>query len=310
MTQSRNGPKLAIHSQKENSENQYFTDLLTLLLTAVSQQFFHMLILRSLGHEALAMRIKEVDDADFVSAMQIMDWLVVNDPRLIVLPHNVFPGACIASILAAEENTENTINLALKKSDTVQSASGRALLDRVRAPRQAYQKWLSAQPCIATEPEHDLGTKKAVRALVRKLLILMDQTMLDAFCYWHENDPAAANTSWRISGATMMYLTELAPMSGSISHANGVPVGITKASHRTDRVTLETQLIEQCTRTAKSAAFCCPEQNMTKIMSEIANDCERLVDLRRNPAADIKLGHSEVFRDFRKARHRVGLAEF
>lgn len=46
------------------------------MLTAVSQQFFHMLVLRKRGRPDLAARIKLVDDMDFPNAMRIIDLLL------------------------------------------------------------------------------------------------------------------------------------------------------------------------------------------------------------------------------------------
>ena len=241
--------------------------------------------------------------------MQIMDRLVSERRGLVVTPHMVSPGACIASVLSAEARMEHAISDVLEKATVVESASGHALLDRCRAPRQAYQIWLKSQPHRATKAESELASRKAVSALVRELLTLMEQTMLDAFCFWHETDPEAANASWRVSGAAMMYLTALARLSGSSVPDNGLEIGITKTEPRLDRLRRERQLVERCVKTASSAAYCCPDPEMTKTLETIANDCETLVDLRNNPAASLKLGNADGFRDFRNARRRIELVE-
>jgi len=133
--------------------------------------------------------------------------------------------------------------------------------------------------------------------------------MLDAFCYWHESDHEAASTSWRVSGAAMVYLTALARLSGCSVPDNGLEIRTTKTEPCPERLGRERQLIARCVKTASSAAYCCPDLEMKKTLGTIANDCETLVDLRNNPAASLKLGNADGFRDFRNARRRIELVE-
>ena len=50
--------------------------LLAELLGIVSQQFFHMIAIQRLGQKDAYRRIREVDDADFKTAMKMIDALL------------------------------------------------------------------------------------------------------------------------------------------------------------------------------------------------------------------------------------------
>lgn len=286
-------------------EDQYFADLLPLLLAAVSQQFSHMLILRQLGQLELAAGIKEVDDVDFVSAMRIMDLLESRDRSLVLPSRKVFFGTCIASIFAAEGSMEDALNASLENAGVVESSKGRSLLERVRAPRARYGNWLRALPKRALETECDLATKKAVRALVSDLLQLMEQTMLNAFAYWHKAEHDAASASWQVSGAAMCYLTELAGFSGSADPRNGISLGGSIREARAQRATSEIQMLKRCAKTAEAAAFCCPDPDVAKTLGQIAIECDWLSSPECDPDVDFGLGYSRAFRDFGSARRRA-----
>ncbi|MEO1456036.1 MAG: hypothetical protein AAFV49_00520 [Pseudomonadota bacterium] len=59
-----------------DTEDQRLNRLLTWLLTAVSQQLFHMLLLRRRGRQDLAARLKAGDDTDFPTAIRIIALLL------------------------------------------------------------------------------------------------------------------------------------------------------------------------------------------------------------------------------------------
>lgn len=286
-------------------ENQYFAEILPRLLGAVSQQFLNMLILRKLGYPALAMRIKEVDDADFVSSMKLMELLVTRGFDFRISSHAISPGACVESVIRAEQQSEGIINAGLARASSVMSDEGLRILDRLKQPRDSYGYWLSSKLSRPRQNESDSGTRKTVRALVSQLLSLMEQAMLDAFVFWAANNKEAANISWRISGASMLYLAACAELSGSVRKGANIRIAPSQIRNETEQVETERLLVENCSSMAQSAAYCCPDPTVTETLLEIATDCERLACLRSDPTIQLSQGYSSVFSDFQKAQNRM-----
>lgn len=74
---------------------EHLTHLLRVELTAVHQQFFHVLALRFFNDEELSAQITAVDSEDFKNAMLIID-LLVGEGLPIALPsHQFHPGSDI-----------------------------------------------------------------------------------------------------------------------------------------------------------------------------------------------------------------------
>lgn len=298
-------PQAGLSAAEFADENQYFAEILPILLSTVSQQFLHMLILRRLAQPALEARIKEVDDTDFVSAMQVIELLVTREFQFVIPSHRIGPGACIASIISAESESERVLNTSLVGSAAVKTNEGLLVIDRLKKPRDSYRHWLASKASRLRQEEEGSGTRKAVRALVSQCLNLMEQAMLDAFVFWAANNKKAANTSWRISGAAMLYITAIANLCGSVQEGINIQISSSQPRNESEQAEAEKLLVNRCLKMAHSAAYCCPDQAVTKTLLKIAADCERLARLRSDPTTQLSLGYSKIFSDFEKALNRM-----
>src|SRR5262245_42223670 len=83
--------------------------LLRAEMTAVNQQFIHVLALNRLGHATSADRVYEVDVVDFPNAMRIIDHLMASG-REVHLPFELpKPGFPMAGSLQAECDIETRL---------------------------------------------------------------------------------------------------------------------------------------------------------------------------------------------------------
>lgn len=287
------------------AENQYFAELLPILLSTVSQQFLHMLILRGLRQARLAARIKEVDDNDFVSAMLAVELLVRRGFGFVIPTHTIAPGACVASIMNAEIKSERAMETSLAAASAVKSTEGLLVIDRLKEPRIGYRRWLASYTADTKQEEVDSRTRKTVRALASQCLNFMEQAMLDAFVFWEANNKEAADISWRMSGAAMLHVTAIAELCGSAREGISISISSSQPQPEIKQEETERLLVNQCSKMAHSAAYCCPDPIVTNIFLEIAADYEKIARLRSNPSIQLGLGHSRVFEDFQKGRDRM-----
>lgn len=305
MKTSANDPKPDLNASNCVEENQYFAEILPILLSTVAQQFLHMLILRRQGQPAMVARIKEVDDADFVSAMRVIDLLISREVLFAIPWHTIDPGACVASIIDAERFSERILETRLGDVSVVKTDEGRQIVRRLKEPRERYRHWLAYYENHPRQEEDESGTRKTVRALVSECLALMEQALLDAFVFWARDSKEAANNSWRISGAAMLYITALSKFCGSVRDGDTISISPSQPRIDTDQDKTEQLLISRCLKMAHSAAYCCPDQIVAKLFIEIARDCEKLARLRTDDAIQLGLGYSDIFCDFQNARNRM-----
>lgn len=181
--------------------------LLRAELTAVNQQFIHILALRRLGDSRRADRIYEVDRIDFPNAMQIIDRLAARGEPIALPPQLPEPGLPLTGLLKAELRLEDRLQGILAVPRAADDEAGR-LLDAARAPRAAYRAWLTAE--LGAYEDVDVGTSyPAVDPLFSCLIVLLERLMVRAFMAWHAGARADADIAWATSGVAMVQATDL-----------------------------------------------------------------------------------------------------
>ena len=183
------------------------SDLLRAELTAVKQQFIHVLALNRCGYAAQADRVYEVDVVDFPNAMQIIDHLIASGraPRLpLEMPQ---PGYPMTGLLQAELRIEARLRDLLAAANPGDTAAQR-LIERAVAPRPAYQAWLSGM--LANNPDVPVARgNPAVDPLFACLIAVLEHLMIRAFAEWHSGNEAEADRAWACSGVAMVQATDL-----------------------------------------------------------------------------------------------------
>ncbi len=111
-------------------------------LTAVNQQFIHVLALRDWGYTETAERIMKVDYVDFPNAMGIIDYLVRAGSPVLLTSECPAPGTTYEGILLSELALEQRLSAVIEKAVCTGDRQ-RALVSAARAPRQAYAAWLT-----------------------------------------------------------------------------------------------------------------------------------------------------------------------
>ncbi len=183
--------------------------LLRCELTAVHQQFTHVLALREWGETATAARIMEVDRVDFPNAMRILAFLVETGAPLELASDPFVPGSGMREVLRAEQAMERRLSAAIA-GVRVTDRRARALFATALEPRQAYAEWLDKRlsdglPDGAAMPRTDTGTAD----VVAHLITMVEQTLAHAFVHRHAGEAENADAAWAASGGAMMQLTEL-----------------------------------------------------------------------------------------------------
>jgi bacterioferritin (cytochrome b1) len=183
------------------------SDLLRAELTAVNQQFIHVLALNRLGHEAMADRIYEVDVVDFPNAMRIIDHLMASGEDVHLPPELPRPGFPMRGLLQAELHIEARMRDLLATADATDDAAQR-LFESAAAPRPAYHAWLTgmlAESGASPEARGDAATDP----LFACLIAVLEHLMIRAFAAWHAGDEAEADRAWAMSGMAMVQATDL-----------------------------------------------------------------------------------------------------
>ncbi|MEM8597836.1 MAG: hypothetical protein AAGF76_15385, partial [Pseudomonadota bacterium] len=277
--------------------------LLTQLLAAVSQQFFHMLLLGKRGRADLAARLKRVDDQDFPNAMQIVDLLLREGAQIRVAPHAVAPAQSTAAILRTELAFERDL-AAFLPSLAMRSPEAQERLASAMAPRDDYRGWLVE--ILRHTPVDPSSGRRESPQLFSVLLQLMEQTLLHAFANWHDGRTAEVSTSWQISGAAMLYLTALADFCGSDDQASGgIEIPGSTVIERTARFGADLHLVRESASAARRLAEVSDDLALAALCLTIAEDCGRIAGTRNGEPIRAELGQSAVFRNFRRARHRM-----
>jgi bacterioferritin (cytochrome b1) len=183
--------------------------LLRCELTAVNQQFIHVLALRAWGEEEIAARIMDVDMVDFPNAMRILGTLVATGQPFDLAPDPFVPGSDVTGILLAEQAMEQRLSAAIDGAQ-VTSQRAQALVATAQEPREAYARWLAERLFESdTNGAAESRTDADTADLVAHLIAMIEQAMAHAFVHWHAGDVANADAAWAASGGAMMQLTEM-----------------------------------------------------------------------------------------------------
>lgn len=178
-------------------------------LTAVNQQFTHILALRAWGEKDIAARIAEVDDVDFPNAMRILATLVETGAPLDLASASYVPGRTVTGILCAEQAMERRLAAVLAEVQ-VTAPRARALVATAQEPRAAYAEWLAERLSECNTDDGDSARPDAAAAdLFAQLITMTEQSMAHAFVHRHAGDVEGADAAWATSGAAMMHLTAL-----------------------------------------------------------------------------------------------------
>lgn len=192
-----------------NSDFDALNRILRAQLTAVNQQFVHILALREWGLTESAKKILQIDQVDFPVAMKIIDFLVAAGASPSLASESFTPGASEAEILAAEQNIEKRLRSVLADARLSDPRAAR-FVSAALAPRREYADWLTARLDAVERPARPApAAVPDVATLFAHLLVLIEQSMVHAFVHWHKGDRADADAAWAASGAAMMQATEI-----------------------------------------------------------------------------------------------------
>ena len=281
-------------------------DLLRIELTIVHQQFFHALALRQWHETVIADRLMEVDVEDFKNAIQIIDQLVTEGCSIHLESHRFTPGSDIVAILSAEHQLEVSFSEFLG-GVSVSTPEARSRVKRATAPRRAYQTWLKNELAKTSGVGVIDDTDEAVAEMMAHLIALIEQAMVHAFVLWHQDDRPGADLAWKISGAAMLYATEIVRC-GALE--NGVPVPASIPAVEPDMTgkaafDRDIELLNRCIIAAKAASVEQSGKAMSPLCSKIAEDCERILTSVRGQDFPAELGKSQAFSSFAATRDRT-----
>jgi len=279
--------------------------LLRIELTAVHQQFFHALALRQWNETAIVTRLMAVDVEDFKNAMQIIDQLVAEGCSMHLESHRFTPGSDIVAILRAEHRLEVGFAEFLG-GVSVSTPEARSRVNRATAPRQAYRTWLENELAKTSGVGVIDDTGEAVAEMMAHLIALIEQAMAHAFVLWHQDDRPGADLAWKISGAAMLYATEIVRC-GALENQVPVPASIPAVEpDMTGKAAFDRdiELLNRCTVAAKAASV---EQNgnaISPLCRKIVKDCERILAIKQDQEFPAELGKSRAFASFAATRDR------
>ena len=179
-----------------NSDCECLNRVLRCELTAVNQQFMHVLALRDWGYAETAERIMEVDYIDFPNAMRIIDYLVQARLPVLLTSECPTPGSTYEAILRSEKALEQRLFAAIEDAVCTDDHP-RALISAARAPREAYAAWLTDQldgSGVDETLEDDLFPESF--GVFAHLIATIEQAMVHAFVHWHEGEAKIADAAW------------------------------------------------------------------------------------------------------------------
>ena len=287
------------------SDLEHLTRLLRTELTAVHQQFFHMLALRQWKNKDLLSRIIEVDTEDFKNAMQIIELLVSRDLPVTLPSQQVCPGSDISSILRSEFRMEEHFADVLDATQVTDSEAI-ALVDRAAAPRQAYREWLAEQIDTTVSASAPHETKQSMAEFVAHLIALVEQAMLHAFFLWHLGHRNWADNAWRLSGAAMLYGAALVRRGARV---NAVPNPacinpVEMAASPSEAFDADIFLVKRCADLGRIAAEEENDEATGGLCLRIACDCDLIANMDMDQDFPAVFGRSPVFESFEATRER------
>jgi bacterioferritin (cytochrome b1) len=271
-------------------------DLLRAELTAVNQQFIHVLALNRHGYAETADRIYAVDKIDFPNAMRIIDHLVVSGQALQLPLELPKPGFPMTGLLQAELQIEARMRNLLTHADVADHAAQR-LFDEAAGPRPAYQAWLTTMRADSRDMPVARGYS-AIDPLFACLIAVLEHLMIRAFAAWHAGNAAEADRAWAASGVAMVQATDLV---NALTDLEAVPLASgaipTDLPAMLGDVAVERNLMAAYARAAQAAAHEA-EPALQSICRRIA-DYTRAVEIWRPEAPHPALAAcTPVFRSF------------
>jgi len=280
--------------------------LLRAELTAVNQQFTHMLALRLWQEEEMLARLTRIDNVDFANAMKIVALLVARGESIRLAPSVFRPGSDVASILRAEREMEREMEAVLDV-DAGGDGEVQDCIARAAEPRAAYRDWLDARLATAGAPGEAIETDAALAAFLGLLIGLVEQAMLHAFLLHEAGDTTGADNAWRLSGAAMLYGTAIVrrgALEGQVPGPKGAPA-VEMAEGAEAAFDADMALLRQCAEAGRRAAGAEGDTAMGRICLRIAEDCELIPGMERNGAFPGTFGRDPVFEDFAASRARA-----
>ena len=242
-------------------------------MTAINQQFIHVLALRDWDYAETAERIMEVNRVDFPNAMRIIDHLVAAGAPILLASDRPTPGASHRGILVSEQALEQRLFAAIEKAACTDDRP-RALISAAKAPREGYSAWLTDQldGPGGDETPGDVPFPETARVFAH-LIATLEQGMVHAFVHWHRGDADIADAAWATSGAAMMHATEFVHL---FAARQTVPLpdempALQIASEPVAARDFDRQLAGRCAREAAEASDACNE-------IAIADLCRRIAD--------------------------------
>ncbi len=250
-------------------------------LTAVIQQFIHVLALREWGDNETAERIMQVDRVDFPNAMRIIDYLVETETPIGLVSDRVAPGADYRSILLSEQTIEQRLSAAIEKAACTDDRA-QALISAAKGPREAYAAWLADR----LSGENGENCHEAVATLagteiagvIAHLITMIEQSMVHAFVHWHRGDGDNADAAWASSGAAMIHMTEFVHLFAA-HQSVPIPGEFSKlriAVEPVEALDFDRQLAKRCADEAATASGSCEEAANAKMCRKIAYYCLEL----------------------------------
>jgi len=191
------------------------------LMTAVNQQFIHILILRAWNQVEPVQMIVAVDKADFPVAMRLAHRIVALGARpdlgvkgIPYSHHLPTPGHSLAAILAAELALEHRLGHALQSAQAALATDHTSLrlVEGAGLPRAQYVDWLRNQlstiPHDRPDSRHAAGAAEdALNRFFAQLIAMIEQSFVHAFVLWELGARDAADAAWATSGAAMLQAT-------------------------------------------------------------------------------------------------------
>jgi bacterioferritin (cytochrome b1) len=283
--------------------------LLRCELTAVNQQFIHVLALRDWGYTDTAERIMKVDYVDFPNAMRIIDYLVESGLPVLLPSECPAIGTSYQSILRAERAHEQRLSTVIEQA-VCTDVQARALVSAARSPRQAYAAWLADRPGrrrVDRKPGDDPFPESL--GVFAHLIVMIEQALVHAFVLRHACEAGFADAAWATSGAAMMQASEFVHLfaaHGSLPRPREMPA-LRIAGETTAALDHDRRLAEDCARQAAEAAHACSDRTLARLCRKIARYALQLSGWRigeAHPArGDIPAGFSRFERTLRKFVH-------
>jgi bacterioferritin (cytochrome b1) len=241
-------------------------------MSAVNQQFIHVLALRDWGYAETADRIMEVDGVDFPNAMRIIDYLVEANAPILLAAERPVPGTGYRSILAAEQAMEQRLCAVLEQA-ACKDDRARALVAAAKAPRDGYAAWLTEQlkgpggketPAARPFPE--------TAGVFAHLIATIEQTLAHAFLHWHRGDRDVADAAWATSGAAMMQATAFVRLFAAHQAVpvSAEPPALRSAGAPATALDFDRELAGDCAREAAEAAERCNDVALAELCRRVA----------------------------------------